>query len=414
MARDGKVFIVGAGLAGLNCARLLSGEREVEVIESSRRLGGRLKSSLVGGISCEIGANFFAAEDAHIMGLVRELGLDGDARRMDLSRGFVLHNGKEFSIGDGLKGGFSPGEADGLEAFIGFFDDNEDMFADIPPEMLQKDFASWFSDGFGADSLWFVSALLRTICFALPHEVAAAYGALVAASFVSETYALEGGAERIAGALKGRARGALFSMGEEALGIDARGGKAVALKTSKREIALGEGDCVVLACPLPHAARIANSPGLLGASRAIEYRGCASLLCEYGERPLGGRMGLLVADPRSQVSVLLENALKEDAGEKPGSAVTVLSPYSRSPPSPEGMLASAAGIEPKAGKPLRAEFDSWDFGLPIASPAFFAMQERLPLGLAQNVFIAGDYAGLPSLDAAAESGAACAKRILER
>ena len=51
------VLIVGAGPTGLACARALrDAGRDVTVIESSSRVGGRLGSTVVEGIVCDLGA----------------------------------------------------------------------------------------------------------------------------------------------------------------------------------------------------------------------------------------------------------------------------------------------------------------------------------------------------------------------
>ena len=50
------VLIVGAGPTGLACARTLrDAGRDVTVIESSSRVGGRLGSTVVEGIVCDLG-----------------------------------------------------------------------------------------------------------------------------------------------------------------------------------------------------------------------------------------------------------------------------------------------------------------------------------------------------------------------
>lgn len=53
---DQPVLIVGAGPAGLACARTLqSGGRKVRILEASDRVGGRVGSTRVEGVSCDLG-----------------------------------------------------------------------------------------------------------------------------------------------------------------------------------------------------------------------------------------------------------------------------------------------------------------------------------------------------------------------
>lgn len=50
------VIVVGAGLAGLNCAQILSKSGfEVTVLEASERIGGRVKSDYIDGFTCDHG-----------------------------------------------------------------------------------------------------------------------------------------------------------------------------------------------------------------------------------------------------------------------------------------------------------------------------------------------------------------------
>lgn len=65
------VVVVGAGPAGLACARtLLSAGRAVRVLEASDRPGGRLGSTTVDGIVCDLGFQVSMSNYAHLESLV--------------------------------------------------------------------------------------------------------------------------------------------------------------------------------------------------------------------------------------------------------------------------------------------------------------------------------------------------------
>lgn len=61
------VAVIGAGLAGLSCARALEESGlEVLVLEASDRVGGRIGTRLVDGYRCDLGLQWFDARDADL------------------------------------------------------------------------------------------------------------------------------------------------------------------------------------------------------------------------------------------------------------------------------------------------------------------------------------------------------------
>src|SRR5690349_24625810 len=58
------VVVVGAGIAGLSCAReLVAGGARVRVVERGRVVGGRLASKRFDGRYADLGAAYFVADD---------------------------------------------------------------------------------------------------------------------------------------------------------------------------------------------------------------------------------------------------------------------------------------------------------------------------------------------------------------
>ena len=72
------VIVVGAGLAGLSCARaLLAGGREVVVVEARDRVGGRVEGGhAADGTPLELGGQWVGPSQTRIYELIAELGLD--------------------------------------------------------------------------------------------------------------------------------------------------------------------------------------------------------------------------------------------------------------------------------------------------------------------------------------------------
>lgn len=71
--KTSKIAIVGAGLAGLNLARLLSDVAEIVVFEKSDKLCGRMATHESNGFSFDHGAQFFTAKDPAFKSFVKKL-----------------------------------------------------------------------------------------------------------------------------------------------------------------------------------------------------------------------------------------------------------------------------------------------------------------------------------------------------
>ena len=73
------VVVVGGGISGLAAAYFLSQDGvAVTVIDSARELGGKLRTSEVGGVSVDEGAEAFLVRRPEAHDLVDRLGLAGE------------------------------------------------------------------------------------------------------------------------------------------------------------------------------------------------------------------------------------------------------------------------------------------------------------------------------------------------
>ena len=92
------VVVVGAGLAGLNCARILHSQGfDVTVLEKSDRVGGRVKTDVIDGFRLDHGFQVINPAYSELRGIVSTNDLNFQA----LQPGFEIHiNGKNFLVGD--------------------------------------------------------------------------------------------------------------------------------------------------------------------------------------------------------------------------------------------------------------------------------------------------------------------------
>ncbi|KUL75397.1 MULTISPECIES: protoporphyrinogen oxidase [unclassified Streptomyces] len=72
----GRVVVIGGGIAGLAAAhRLLAGGRDVTVLETSDRVGGKLLPGRIAGVRVDLGAESMLARRPEAVALAREVGL---------------------------------------------------------------------------------------------------------------------------------------------------------------------------------------------------------------------------------------------------------------------------------------------------------------------------------------------------
>jgi protoporphyrinogen/coproporphyrinogen III oxidase len=102
-----KIAIIGGGVAGLSAAftlRQLHPAAQVDLFESSARVGGAVQTETIDGFLVERGADMFATEPAAGMELCRELGIDGELiAPLPTARGAaIVQGGKLIRIPDGF------------------------------------------------------------------------------------------------------------------------------------------------------------------------------------------------------------------------------------------------------------------------------------------------------------------------
>ena len=76
MQQDVDVAVVGGGLSGLNAARkLVQAGRSVVVLEANDYAGGRCHNAHLKGAVLELGGQWVASTQTHVLALIREFGL---------------------------------------------------------------------------------------------------------------------------------------------------------------------------------------------------------------------------------------------------------------------------------------------------------------------------------------------------
>jgi len=103
-----KVVIIGGGISGLSAAyylqKSINARRlpiEVQLIEASHRLGGKMQTVIRDGFIIERGPDSFLARKTSIINLAKEVGMEDKLVPNSTGKSFVLANEKLFSIPGG-------------------------------------------------------------------------------------------------------------------------------------------------------------------------------------------------------------------------------------------------------------------------------------------------------------------------
>jgi len=72
-----KIAVVGAGIAGLNLARMLSSQADVTVFEKSDKLSGRAATYIAGEYRFDHGAQFFTVKSKAFNQFAKQLEAQG-------------------------------------------------------------------------------------------------------------------------------------------------------------------------------------------------------------------------------------------------------------------------------------------------------------------------------------------------
>ena len=117
-----RAAVVGAGIAGAACARVLAGAGiDVELVERGRAPGGRLSSPQVHGRRVDLGAAYFTVQDEHFGALVDDWSGRGLVREWTSTMAVLSPEGRDSK--DGPTRWAAPG---GLRSLV------RDLLADTP------------------------------------------------------------------------------------------------------------------------------------------------------------------------------------------------------------------------------------------------------------------------------------------
>ncbi len=404
------VVIVGAGLAGLTCARALKRRRiPFLLLDGDDRVGGRVKTDSIGPFRIDRGYQVYFTAYPHAREQIDEERLrlkryepgaiivwDGEHHLISRDNPLQLAVSGFLPNGDKLRLGRWTSDVQWLD------EEDIDEIPDRTIEQYLRDegFSEEFIDRFARPFLGgvFLDRSLQTSCRQL----------LFVWKAISEGIAAvpEQGMEEIPRQLG-------LTIGHERLRLKSKvvelirqGGAVAGVKLESGEVV--ESDRVVLACDAIHAA------ALSGISIPAEFLHSITIYFKAAEQPVDGRWVVMNGNMRGITNhvIPLANANSVEAGNLIGATILGERPES------DEQLTDIVKSEMRVWFPNR-DVESWELfrayrnhnAQMVQRPGF---QSRLPgndSGV-PGLYFAGEFTTNSSIDGAIQSGAECADLIL--
>ncbi len=435
-----EVIVVGGGIGGLAAAWRLRG-RDVLLLESADRAGGRIRSEPRGDYWLNFGAHLFGSDATPVGRLVAELGLPlrpipGD--RMGLAFGGRLVAGGRpetfpFRLSLGLAGRLSFIRM-GLSLRRGvrrLLDVQRPVAGEGPDRYRLRQLA--FDNGrtlrdFIGPLHPDVDLMLRTITertAAPPEAMAAGYG-LTSFAQVWSPHSfgrnLLGGSARLPQAIAAEL-GPRLRLGAEAVSVSQHGDEVTVVYRAAGGEQRATARHVIVATQADVAGRIiqglpADTAQALAAIRYGPFLSAAVLTAEAGPMPWDGNYA--IATPGLAFGVFFNQASTLRAGpRRPGGSLML---FRGAAGAAELMAGSDTEIERRFLADLERLFPGsralvreiavqrWPQGAPYSFPGRAALQPALTRSLGR-IALAGDYLEFPCMDAAVATALEAAERI---
>lgn len=409
-----KNYVIGGGLSA---AAFCYFGREYQniIFEKELRLNGRIKSLLIDNNAIEIGAQFFCKEDKSIYNIIKELKFENKLQRTNLHNFSVLHDNGIIKLTDTTSETLSKEEETELEKFSHFLENElPEIFVNPSTELYFIRFDEWYKENIGKNTVWIITSLVRSITFSEPKDLSAFYGLLVCSTFFEPCYSIKGGLELLNEKLLSIAKPKIMTK-NQVTKLKIEDTKVTELEINhKKIIKIDEKDSVISTIPSKELSKLLPNSPLKKHLDEIKYNGCGVTLLKTKKHFLNEGSGILYTK-NTGISAVIDESNYVGFNSLKGNII-ILRPYKFGEKELfEKTFDEIKMLFPKIEKNIESiEYFNWDYGLPVASPHLFEIQEKLHQHKIDNLYLCGDYMGLPSLDACIEVSKIVAKKIKKK
>lgn len=400
----GKIAIIGGGISGLSATYYISRNqnlRNIHIFEKEKELGGRVKTVNIGGCYIDTGAQFLTKEDREAFKLIRNVGIEKNLKKINMS--FSFHDGEKLlslSIINLIKNTSIKEKLEIVKLFakikkIGGILDS--LPADnVDSDYTLKTFEAWYLENIGERMLWLYNSLLRSIGFVTSEKISALYGLIIIRALFEQCYSFNKGLTEFVGSMLNGMKELNIHKGAIVENLDST-----------------EFDKIVLSVPFPEAKKLVSELNVVD----IEYCNCTYLTLSLNKRLWSKDWGIFT--PKDfPISFITDETLKFSEKSRVNTILGVIVPES-SEVNQERLLSFVINrlsdfFSISDEEIINYRIYNWEYALPVCSPDFHQNLRKINEISFDNVYLCGDYMSLPSLDGAIESGRLAAGRLMQK
>ncbi len=440
----GKTVVVGGGTSGLAAAYTLEkAGADCEVLEKRDFSGGRIYGTVRDGYTLDLGAQFLFSRYHTTFELLEKMGVkkemvtyrpfmgiprDGKVHVLSMSiKENLLHPIEGLKVLNLLS---QRGRIDLMKFGLKMAMAAPKLDFNDPLKAIELDgvsFTDYAHANFGDEVLeYMVQPIASTLTLGVPEEISAAYGLGLAWYMAPGLSTFKKGIGFLAQSLSGNIKNLRLNTTVKRIVLEGKRVKGVEIEDGKNTEVI-EADRVICGTLAGEAAGLlADLPrAITDALSSIRYSACTHVMMAVPGRPLGKLYA--IATPRKMglsFSGITENALKAPGYAPAGHGI--VHAYTYGDYAREMLDLSDAEVKDRVVReiqtvapdfptePIFCEIFRWPQAVCLSGPGQIAAVQKLRIALREyrGLHMAGEYFGMPSVEAAINSGVKAAEGVL--
>jgi oxygen-dependent protoporphyrinogen oxidase len=440
----GKTVVVGGGTSGLAAAYALQkGGADCTVLEKRDFSGGRIYGIEKEGFTLDLGAQFFFSRYRTTYDLMRQLGIYDQhvkfAKPVGMLRDGTVHTASP-RVMDNLKhptaalkfGAISNrGKRQGMKVALDFLKVGKKLDFDDPLKAIELDnisVADYARRRWGDEILeYVVQPIDSALTLGVPEEISAAYGLALIWYAIRGLSTTTKGIGYLAESLAANVKDVRLNTEVKRILLEGNKIKGVEIASGSKTEFL-EADSVVCATLAPQAAELlAGLPDALkDILSGIKYSACTHVMIATRGQVMGDMYA--IATPRREglsMCGFTDNANKAPTYAPPNTSLIHVFTYGKfgremldwdDAKIQEQCIREIQMVVPQfPDEPIFCEIFRWPEAVCLSGPGQITAVQKMKVGMREfeGLHLAGEYLGMPSVEAALHSGVKAAEKVLK-